>query len=217
MENVDTPHRTVSVNPKLSEGRRGFLHSVSWCFKGSESLKRAAAAEPGTICDTPAMLRETFESLLANILAACQAHYGDRLVSLAVFGSVARQTQRPDSDIDLLIVADGLPNGRLARVADFDAVERGVEAGLRQAAAKGIHTRLSPIFKTPAELEIGSPLLLDMVEDARILFDRDATLQGRLDRLRARLVELKARRIRKGGGYYWQLKPDFKPGDEIQL
>ena len=29
------------------------------------------------------------------------------------------------------------------------------------------------------------------------------------------LAELKARRIRKGGGYYWQLKPDFKPGDWI--
>jgi hypothetical protein len=35
--------------------------------------------------------------------------------------------------------------------------------------------------------------------------------------LRQRLVELGARRIRKGGGYYWQLKPDFKPGDEIRL
>ena len=33
--------------------------------------------------------------------------------------------------------------------------------------------------------------------------DRDTTLQRRLDRLRERLVALKARRIRKGGGYYW--------------
>ena len=163
------------------------------------------------------MLRETFEDLLREILAACQEHYGERLVSLAVFGSVARQTQRPDSDIDLLLVIDGLPDGRLARMREFDAVEKALEPRLTEAVAAGVHTRLSPIVKTPAELEVGSPLLLDMVEDARILVDRDTTLQRRLDRLRERLVALKARRIRKGGGYYWQLKPDFKPGDEIYL
>jgi predicted nucleotidyltransferase len=33
-------------------------------------------------------------------------------VSLAVFGYVARGTMGLDSDIDLLIVADGLPDGR---------------------------------------------------------------------------------------------------------
>jgi hypothetical protein len=163
------------------------------------------------------MLRETYEHLLGDILAACQAHYGDRLVSLAVYGSVARQTQRPDSDIDLLVVVDGLPNGRIPRVRDFDAVEVAVEPVIRAAAAQGVNTYLSPIFKTPAELEIGSPLLLDMVEDARVLHDRDATLQRRLERLRGRLAELGARRIRKGGGYYWHLKPDYKPGDEIVL
>jgi predicted nucleotidyltransferase len=163
------------------------------------------------------MLRETFEALLRDLLVACQSIYGDRLVSLAVFGSVARQTQRPDSDIDLLLVVEGLPDGRLARVREFDPVEDQLEPAMKEAAAHGIHTRLSPLFKTPGEIEIGSPILLDMVEDARLLFDRDAVLAGRLERLRQRLVELGARRIRKGGGYYWQLKPDFKPGDEIRL
>lgn len=163
------------------------------------------------------MLRETFEDHLQDTLTACQANYGDRLVSLAVFGSVARQTQRPDSDIDLLLVVEGLPDGRLARVAEFSGVEDRVEPGLAQARARGVHTRLSPLFKTPAELAVGSLILLDMIEDARLLFDRKATLQRRLARLRQRLVELNARRIRKGGSYYWQLKPDLKPGEEIQL
>ena len=163
------------------------------------------------------MLRETFEQLLNDVLAACQACYGDRLVSLAVFGSVARQTQRPDSDIDLLLVVRDLPDGRMPRVGEFEHVERRLDARLADATAQGIHTRLSPVFRTPAELEIGSPLLLDMVEDARILFDRDATLARRLQRLRQRLHELGARRIRKGGGYYWQLKPDYRPGDVIEL
>lgn len=163
------------------------------------------------------MLRETFDLLVDELSQACRNYYGERLISLAIFGSVGRQTQRADSDIDLLLVVEPLPDGRLARVREFDAIERQLDASLARASDAGVHTRLSPIFKTPAELEIGSPLLLDMIEDARLLFDRDDTLKRRLERLRRRLTELGARRIRKSGGYYWQLKPDFKPGDEIVL
>jgi hypothetical protein len=37
---------------------------------------------------------------------------------LVIYGSVARGTERPDSDIDLLIIARGLLEGRMARVDD---------------------------------------------------------------------------------------------------
>ncbi|MBC7337187.1 MAG: nucleotidyltransferase domain-containing protein, partial [Clostridia bacterium] len=61
-------------------------------------------------------MQATFASLLQAIPQAAQEVYGERLVSLAVFGSVGRGTPRFDSDIDLLVVAAGLPRGRLARV-----------------------------------------------------------------------------------------------------
>lgn len=163
------------------------------------------------------MLRETFESLLADILAACRSYYGDRLVSLVVFGSVARRTQRPDSDIDLMLVVDDLPDGRIARVEEFAAVEQGIQPGLDRARASGVHTYLSPVFKTPAELETGTPLLLDLIDDARILFDRNQVFAHRIERLQQRLKELGSRKVRKGGGYYWLLKPGAKPGDVIEI
>ncbi len=65
------------------------------------------------------MLREAFESLIDALRAACLAHYGERLVSLAVFGSVARGTQRFDSDVDCLLVVRDLPPGRMRRVEEF--------------------------------------------------------------------------------------------------
>jgi predicted nucleotidyltransferase len=74
-------------------------------------------------------------------------------------------TARPDSDIDLLLVVRDLPIGRMARVWEFSAVETALDI-------KG-HLELSPVFKTPEEIADGSPLLLDMVEDARVLFDRE--------------------------------------------
>ena len=130
---------------------------------------------------------------------------------------MARGVPRPDSDIDLLIVAADLPRGRLARVAEFDAVEERVASDLAAAAAAGIHTRLSPVFKTPEELEFGSPLLLDMTEHVLVLHDRDGLLERRLERLRTRLRELGSKRVNRGGGYYWVLKPNYQPGDIIEL
>ncbi len=163
------------------------------------------------------MLHETFDRILNAVADACRAHYGHRLVSVAVFGSVARGTMRHDSDIDLLVVVDDLPRGRIPRVRDFDLVETAVEGELKQAERLGIFTRLSPVIKAPAEVQYGSPLFLDMTLHVRILADRDEFLSRYLDQLRARLQELGARRVRRGGGYYWILKPGYQPGEEIWL
>ena len=105
-----------------------------------------------------------------------------------------------------------MPDGRIPRVREFDAVERSVASRPCLAGR-----RLSPIFKTPAEVRRGSPLFLDMLEDGRILFDRGAFFAGELAALKSRLDKLGSKRIWKDGAWYWDLKPDYKPGDEIVL
>jgi len=158
-------------------------------------------------------LNAQFERLLTHLVAGCARQYGERLVSVAVFGSVGRGTQRPDSDIDLLIVAEGLPDGRLARAAEFRTIERGLAPHLERARADGLTTELSPVFKTPGEAEQASPLMLDMIEDARLLYDRDDFMKQTLQRLAARLARLNARRIWRGDAWHWDLKPNFQPGE----
>ena len=162
-------------------------------------------------------VRASLEDLLAAVVAACRQHYGQRLVSLAVYGSVGRDVPRPDSDVDLLIVAEDLPRGRVARAADFQRVEQAVAPRLAALRSEGITPELSPIFKTPAELSQGSPLLLDMVEDARLLHDRGDVLRVVLAALRERLQHLGARRVWRGSAWYWDLKPDYAPGEVIDL
>jgi predicted nucleotidyltransferase len=160
---------------------------------------------------------QVFDDLVFALTVAVRIAYGDRLVSLVVFGSVGRGSARPDSDLDFLVVADGLPDGRSARVAEFERVEGQLTDTLEGARAKGVTTALSPLFKTPAEADRGSPLFLDLVEDARICFDRGDFFAHLLARLRARLAALGARRVWRGARWYWDLKPDFKPGDVVEL
>jgi len=150
-------------------------------------------------------------TLLNRLTSLCKEHYGERLISLAVFGSVGRGTARPDSDIDLLMVIKDLPNGRIARVKEFSAIETTLDMNI-----KG-RIELSPVFKTPEEIANGSPLFLDMVEDVRMLFDRDDFFRSALKDLKERLQKLGARRIWQGNVWYWDLKPDYIQGDVFEI
>ncbi len=157
------------------------------------------------------------EALLGHLVAACREHYGGRLVSLAVFGSVGRGTARPDSDVDLFIVADDLPVGRVPRMSEFSGAEKLLAARLAGNDLGGPEPFLSPVIKTPVEVGRGSLLFLDMIEVARILHDRDGFLRQALDELKARLERLGARRIWRGNAWFWDLKPDYRPGEVFEL
>lgn len=154
--------------------------------------------------------RQDLEPIFSALLGACEEVYGERLVTVAVFGSAGRGTARPDSDLDFVLIADPLPDGRMRRVAEFETVEKLLGQRLRV-------PFLSPVFKTREEAERGSPLFLDMTEDARILFDRDGFFAARLERLRKRLQELGSRRIWRGDAWYWDLKPDYRPGEVFEI
>ena len=162
-------------------------------------------------------LLEQYEQILAALVAELQVVYGSRLVACAVFGSVGRGTPRYGSDVDLLLVVGGLPRGRFNRVEEFLPVEAHLESARTVRETGYPPIALSPVFKTPEEVEVGSPLFLDMVDDARILYDPQGFLTTYFNLFRARLRHLGARRIRRGNAWYWELKPDLKPGEVFTL
>ena len=162
-------------------------------------------------------IRENFHCILEKLLEAVQAVYADRLIALLIYGSVGRGRPRPDSDIDVLLVADDLPCGRLARVREFDEVERRLEPMLRDLSKEGISTSLSPVFKTREEVLRGSLLFLDMIDDAVILYDGDGFMKSYLDRLAQRLVELGAKKVVRGNSWHWVLKPDYREGEVFEI
>jgi predicted nucleotidyltransferase len=65
-----------------------------------------------------------------ELVAALETVYGSDLVSVAIFGSVARRTARDDSDLDLFVAVAGLPAGRGARLATFQQVRKLLQGAL---------------------------------------------------------------------------------------
>lgn len=86
------------------------------------------------------------------------ATLGDDLKSVVLYGSVARGDAKTNSDIDLLVVADNLPEQ-----------------------------------------------------------DHNGFFQDVLARLKRKLSEYGARRVRLGNIRYWDLKPDFRWGEVIDF
>lgn len=163
------------------------------------------------------LIGQEFEHLVGLLIQAIVDVYDPRLVSVVLFGSVARGDPGPQSDVNVLIVADRLPPGRIRRVSEFKEVEARLRGALAAMHKKGLDVSLSPVFKTPEEVRLGRPMFLDMVEDGRILFDRGAFMSRYFDGLRERLKAMGARRLRYRGAWYWDLNPRFRPGDGIDI
>jgi predicted nucleotidyltransferase len=57
-------------------------------------------------------MQREYEPLMQELLRLLREEFGDRVRSLLVFGSVARGTARPDSDVDVCVVIRELPVSR---------------------------------------------------------------------------------------------------------
>ena len=158
------------------------------------------------------------EALTGDLVKSCRSVYGTDLVSVVLFGSWARGAATPVSDIDVLIVAGDLPEGRRRRLELFEKVEVDTEAARKEVWPGSAEIpELSPVFRTPEEVRQGSPLFLDMTEWCRILWNRDGFFASYLEELRQRMKRLGTRRRRAKGGYYWEYKPDLEPGEVVEL
>lgn len=142
--------------------------------------------------------------------------FGDNLISLVLYGSVARGTAKDESDIDLLIILKDAPAGyyeRLEPVID-------IELKLRNSAEKTAEATpmFSSIILSMEEAMENRNIFLDMIEASVILYDKNGFFKKRLDEMKSRLLKLGSRKIvLDDNTWYWRLKPDLTAGEIVEL
>ncbi len=160
-----------------------------------------------------------YEGLLKEYCSAMKIHFAEKLVSICVFGSLARGTPAPSSDIDVMVVAENLPEDVGERTQSTNYIHQMLKKTDASATLRnlGRSTLISDIFLTPQEVEKHPPILIDMVEDALILYDRADFLRKVLKKLGRKLEELGARKVVTKKGYFWILKPNAKPSEVVEI
>ena len=122
-----------------------------------------------------------------------KAAFGERLVSVVLFGSRARGEDSRDSDWDLLVIAEELPPKHYERHLFLK--------GLLPTGCEGV----SLLARTPREFEAHlSSICLDIALDGQIFYDPLGYATQKLSGLRQQIVRAGLFRERTEEGDFWR-------------
>ncbi|MEK6608489.1 MAG: nucleotidyltransferase domain-containing protein [Myxococcota bacterium] len=148
---------------------------------------------------------QPIRDLVERTADAWRAALGERLRSVVLFGSWARGEATDRSDVDLAVVVDPPSEGdwsRLCRPIGRDPEER---------------PDVSIVLWSGAQLAAHPWLMIDVATDGIIVLD-DGRLRREMDDVRERLRRYgSVREYLPDGTWFWDLKPDWKPGDVIEI
>ena len=162
-------------------------------------------------------MQEPYKSLLEKLTKLLQEEFQDKLISVVLYGSIARGDNRKDSDIDLLLVIKDLPKTITERIILFDKVERKLDDDIMRLMDEGYYVTFSPILKTPEEAMRFSPIYMDMTEDAIILYDKNGFFRKVLEKTKKRLKELGFERVWLSKKVWYWRKRNYKFGEMIDF
>jgi len=90
---------------------------------------------------------------------------GIEIISIAIFGSTARHGEYTGSDIDLLVVADGISEDVIRRIPDIVRIKKALNLGLP------LDILLVSKDECQSNFRNHNPLYLDMAIDGKIIYD----------------------------------------------
>jgi len=99
------------------------------------------------------------KKIVEELKKRAKEYYGERLISLAIFGSVAKGLATPSSDIDFLITLKSLYPSNFEVYREYYEKVESKLSSLREGKKKGFYILLSPIFKSPESLTPELPWL----------------------------------------------------------
>jgi predicted nucleotidyltransferase len=164
-------------------------------------------------------LQAEYVQLAEEYVQVVREFFADRLVSVCFFGSVVRRNATPESDLDVLVVAESMPTDLGLRVREsapaYEKLRR--SEAYQKLRSEGRSAFVSEIFLTPDEAKTHPPILLDLTDDAFIAYDKNDFLHTLLEEIKRNLQALGAKKIKATKGYYWVLKPNANAGEVVEI
>lgn len=157
---------------------------------------------------------------LYHIIQRILSEEFDSLIGIVIFGSCARGDFSKNSDLDLLLVFKGLELSSFKRTKLVYPILKKIENDpffrLLENDIPNLH--LSPVIINDREFSSRPPILLDIVIEGKIVYDPHDIVKNEFRIVKKRLQELGAFRTPNSWrGFLWQLKKDFKVGEEIKI
>jgi predicted nucleotidyltransferase/DNA-binding HxlR family transcriptional regulator len=161
-----------------------------------------------------------YSPLLRDYCELLSESYGERLLGVVLFGSVARGDWKRESDVDLLVVVDGWESeSDGSRVRELTALKaRLARCGSHaEAMRNGFVPAVHEMPLAPPQLKVFRTVYLDIALDGIVLLDRRGEMRKFIESTRARAEEAGSRRVvYPDGTFYWILSRN-RPGEVFEL
>jgi hypothetical protein len=157
------------------------------------------------------------EAIVAAVPTLLHQAYGDELLAVVLFGSVARGTPHHHSDSDWLVILRQRSAEPRQDHLGCEAARQALAPKLAAAAATGLVSEPQFHLRSALEAMQGGPLFLDLCHDGRILFDPEGWAARFLAAYRERLAAQGSVRVPWGDGWYWRLTPQVRPAEEVWI
>lgn len=159
-----------------------------------------------------------FRDYLYNFVRLLKENYKEDLLSIILFGSVARGKWNNESDIDLFIIFSNKSsiktaiNNQLTKIiSDYERKSK-----LKNSKGDRLFSTIQDISLLLKDLHTFRTLFYDIAMDGIILFDSNQTGFHFLRKIKKRIEEKGLRRVFiKENDYYWERNVDF--GEIIEL
>jgi len=159
--------------------------------------------------------RQAMREIVAAVPPLLIEAYGEALLAVVLFGSVARGTPHNHSDSDWLVVLRQRSPHPRSDHCGAEQMRQRLAPLLAAAAAGGLLTEPQVHLRSAAEAEQGGPLFLDLCHDGIPLYDPEGWAARFLADYRQRLQCQGSVRVPWGDGWYWRLTPEVKPASEV--
>lgn len=141
-----------------------------------------------------------------KVLERLKESLGENLISLLLYGSVARGEGVEHSDYDFYVIARNLPERPIQRSIFLRGVLFGVQ----------LERRYSIRSKRPEEMKDILPLFLDLATDGIILYDKGDFAKKFFEKVLRKTEERKLVRYRTEDGYYgWRFEEPIETGKNM--